>query len=132
MNEITAFIVSRVRLFATPWTVAYQTSPSMGFFRQEYWSGLPFPSPRDLPDQGSNPDLLHCTQTLYPLSHQGSPIWFLDIWLITGKRGAWQATVHRVPKNWTWLKWLSTHNFHLILKVKFLEETVTDISHIVK
>ena len=37
---------SRVRLCATPWTAAYQASPSMGFSRQEYWSGLPFPSPR--------------------------------------------------------------------------------------
>uniref|UniRef100_A0A8C6DBE6 Proteasome assembly chaperone 2 n=1 Tax=Moschus moschiferus TaxID=68415 RepID=A0A8C6DBE6_MOSMO len=36
--------LSRVRLFATPWTVAYQASPSMGFSRQEYWSGLPFQS----------------------------------------------------------------------------------------
>ena len=42
----------RVRLFATPWTVAYQAPPSMGFSRQEYWSGLPFPSPGDLPDPG--------------------------------------------------------------------------------
>ena len=38
--------LSRVQLFATPSTVAYQASPSMGFFRQEYWSGLPFPSPK--------------------------------------------------------------------------------------
>ena len=45
-------LLSRVRLFATPWTVAHQTSPSMGFSRQEYWSGLPFPSPGDLPDPG--------------------------------------------------------------------------------
>ena len=41
--------LSRVRLFATPWTVAYQPPPSMGFSRQEYWSGLPFPSPGGLP-----------------------------------------------------------------------------------
>ena len=47
--------LSRVRLFATPWTVAYQASPSMGFFRQEYWTGLPFPSPGDLPDPGIEP-----------------------------------------------------------------------------
>ena len=47
--------LSRVRLFATPWTVAYQASPSMGFSRQEYWSGLPFPSPGDLPDPGTEP-----------------------------------------------------------------------------
>ena len=42
----------RVRLLATPWTIAYQAPPSMGFSRQEYWSGLPFPSPGDLPDPG--------------------------------------------------------------------------------
>ena len=38
-----------------PWTVAYQASPSMGFSRQEYWSGLPFPSPGDLTDPGIEP-----------------------------------------------------------------------------
>ena len=43
---------SRVRLFATLWAVAYQALPSMGFSRQEYWSGLPFPSPGDLLDPG--------------------------------------------------------------------------------
>ena len=39
----------------TPWTVAYQAPPSMGFSRQESWSGLPFPSPGDLPDPGIKP-----------------------------------------------------------------------------
>ena len=47
--------LSRVRLFVTPWTVAQKAPPYMGFFRQEYWSGLPFPSPGDLPDPGSGP-----------------------------------------------------------------------------
>ena len=47
--------LSRVRLFATLWTVAHQTPLSMGFSRQEYWSGLPFPSPGDLPDPGIEP-----------------------------------------------------------------------------
>ena len=47
--------LSRVRLFATPWTVAYQAPPSMEFSKQEYWSGLPFPSPEDLPDPGIEP-----------------------------------------------------------------------------
>ena len=56
-----------------PWTVVHQASLSMEFFRQEYWSGLPFPSPGDLPNQGSNPGLLHCRQIPYHLSHQGSP-----------------------------------------------------------
>ena len=60
------------RLFATPWTVALQALLSMEFSRQEYWSGLPFPSPGDLPNltQGSNPSLHHCRQILYCLSHQ--------------------------------------------------------------
>ena len=47
--------LSRVQLFATPWTVAYQAPPSMGFSRQEYWSGMLFPSPGDLPDAGIEP-----------------------------------------------------------------------------
>ena len=48
-------LLSLVRLFETPWTVAYQASPSMGFSRQKYWSGLPFPSPGHLPDPGIEP-----------------------------------------------------------------------------
>ena len=48
-------LLSRVQLSETPWTVAYQASPSMGFCRQEYWSGLPFPSPGDLPNPGIEP-----------------------------------------------------------------------------
>ena len=42
-------------LFATPWTAACQAPLSMEFSRQEYWSGLPFPSPGDLPDPGIKP-----------------------------------------------------------------------------
>ena len=48
-------LLSRVWLFATPWTVAYQAPPSMGFSRQECWSGLPFPSPGNLPNPGIEP-----------------------------------------------------------------------------
>ena len=47
--------LSCVGLFVTTWTVAYQVPPSMGFSRQEYWSGLPFPSPGDLPEPGIEP-----------------------------------------------------------------------------
>ena len=47
--------LSCVRLFVTPWTIAYQAPPSMGFSRQEYWRGLSFPSPGDLPDPGIEP-----------------------------------------------------------------------------
>ena len=48
-------LLSRVLLFATPWTVAHQASLSMGFSSQEYRSGMPFPSPGDLPDRGIEP-----------------------------------------------------------------------------
>ena len=47
--------LSPVQFFATPWTVAYQIPPSMGFSRQEYWNGLAFPTPRDLPNPGIKP-----------------------------------------------------------------------------
>ena len=47
--------LSRVRRFATPWTVVYKAPLSMEFSRQEYWSGLPFPSPGDLPHPGIKP-----------------------------------------------------------------------------
>ena len=62
--------------FANPWTVTHQAPPSLEFSRQGYWSGLPFPSPGDLPDPGIKPrspagSLLHCRQILYQLSHQG-------------------------------------------------------------
>ena len=52
-SEVKSF--SHIRLFATPWTVAYQAAQSMGFSRQESWSGLPFPSPGDLPNPRIEP-----------------------------------------------------------------------------
>ena len=60
--------LSCVQLFATSYTVARQAPLSMEFSRQEYWSGLPFPSPGDLPDPRIKPSLLHCRQMLYCLS----------------------------------------------------------------
>ena len=53
MQKVKVF--SHVQLFVTPWTVAYQAPPSMGFSRQEYWSGLPFPSLGDLHNPGIEP-----------------------------------------------------------------------------
>ena len=72
-HKVKVKLLSRVRLFETPWTVAYQAPLSMEFSKQEYWSGLPFPSPGNLLTQGSNPGLPHSWQMLYHLSHQGSP-----------------------------------------------------------
>ena len=55
LSEVKVKSPSRVRLFVIPWTVAYQSPQSMEFSRQEYWSGLPLPSPGDLPDPGIEP-----------------------------------------------------------------------------
>ena len=55
------------QLFATPWTVAYQAPLSMGFSRQQYWSGLTFPSPGDLPNPGIEPGL--AIRFLYDIIH---------------------------------------------------------------
>ena len=63
MLIISYYLLSRVRLFVTPWTVTYQAPSSMGFSRQEYWSGLHFPSPGDFPNPGIEP---------------GSPAWQAD------------------------------------------------------
>ena len=55
-----AYLLSLVWLFAALWISAHQALLSMGFFRQEYWSGLPFPPPRDLPDQRIEPKCPVC------------------------------------------------------------------------
>ena len=70
MKEVKS--LSRVRLFATPWTVAYQAPLSMGFSRQEYWSRLPFPSPGDLPDPGIKPRSLALQADALPSEPPGS------------------------------------------------------------
>ena len=68
-----SLLPSHVQFFANPWTVACQSPLFMEFSRQEYWSGLPFPSPGDLPNPGIKPRSPDCRQILYHLSHQGSP-----------------------------------------------------------
>ena len=63
--------LSRVRLFVTPWTIAYQASPSMGFSRQEYWSGL---TPADLPDPGIKPGSPALQADALPSEPPGKPL----------------------------------------------------------
>ena len=66
------FVLSYVQLSATPWTVAHKAPLSMEFSRQEYWRGLPFPLPDDLPTQSRNPcllPLLHWQVDSLPLHH---------------------------------------------------------------
>ena len=72
-------MLSHVHLFATQWTVAHQAPLSMGFSRQEYWSGLPFPPPGDLPNPGmepmppASPALVGKFLTTLPRHHLGNP-----------------------------------------------------------
>ena len=54
-DYLAVYSLSRVRLFVTPWTVAHQVPLSVGFPKQEYWRGLPLPTPEDLPHQGTEP-----------------------------------------------------------------------------
>ena len=122
----------------TPWTVAHQAPPSMGFSRQEYWSGLPFPSPGDLPNPGIKPRSLALQADSLTSSHQGSQrcfnrlqietvhkngwklFWILEYHLVNFNPlqcsclenprdgGAWWAAVYGVSESRTRLKWLSS------------------------
>ena len=70
-------VLSCVQLFVTPWTVAHQAPLSMEFSRQEYWSGLPLPSPGELPEPGIEPSSLVSPMSKYIniVSNQGSHYW---------------------------------------------------------
>ena len=78
--KLLVFWLSRVRLFVTSWTVVRQASLCVGYSRQEYWSGLPFPSPEDLPDPGIEPGspALQADSLpflIYPLERSRFPWW---------------------------------------------------------
>ena len=67
------FVLSHVRFFVTPWTLAHQAPLSMKFPRQEYWSGLPFPSPWHLPYPGIEPMFLALVGGFFTAEHLGNP-----------------------------------------------------------
>ena len=116
---------SRAQFFATPWTIAHQAPLSMGFSRQEYWSELPYPPPRDLPSSGIEPGS--------PVLHEGFPCGSAskefaynagDLGLIpglgrspgegkdyplqySGLKNSMDCIAHAVTKSWTQLS-----NFH--------------------
>ena len=71
--------LNSVRLFVTPWTIACQASLSMGFSRQEYWSGEPFSSPGDLPNPGIEPESPALQADTLPSQPPGKPSHFIYI-----------------------------------------------------
>ena len=83
---------------AIPWTVACQTPLSMGFSRQEYWSGLPFPSPEDLSDPGIKPrsPALQADSLSTELWGKSTQMSLSKLWEIVKDREAWRAVVHGV------------------------------------
>ena len=79
--------LSRVWLFETPWTIAYQAPPSMGFSKQEYWSGLPLPSPGDLPHPGIEPRSPALQTDALPSEPPGKPKTFVKPLPCTAPKG---------------------------------------------
>ena len=78
-RKVKVKLPSRYWLFETPWSVAHQAPPSMGFSRQEYWSGVPFPSPEDLPNPGIEPGSLALQADALPSELSGNSIWGGDL-----------------------------------------------------
>ena len=74
LSKKISYLLSRVRLFATPWPVARQAPLSMEFSRQEYQSGLPFPSPGDLPNLGTEPMSVTLAGRFFTTEPPGKPL----------------------------------------------------------
>ena len=115
-------IVQWFWLFATSWTIAHQAPLSMGFSRQKYWSGLPFPSPLDLPIPGTELASLvfklHCRQILYALSHWEN-LKSLDVRYVNA-----QAQIREVIRNTGLVLTPRSYTNHLCLADDFKGNTV--------
>ena len=138
--------LSRVQFFATPWTVACQAPPSMGFFRQECWSGLPFPSPGDLPDPGIEPGSPALRAVVYRLSHHGSlhkayTTCLLGIASILSNSGdnyelaftlcSYILFIHNIPSTWMLNQCVSLYGYNVDFFNKYFKDTVINLIHIV-
>ena len=102
-------LLSCVWLFVTPWTAAHQAPLYVGFFRQEYWSGLQFPPPRDLSDSGlkpASPVSPVCRQILYQLSHLfQAHSWWQFKWGLEERK--WHLTSKDLKQKWELATWMS-------------------------
>ena len=98
-----AHLFSHVQLFMTPWTVIHQSPLSMGFPRQEYWSGLPFPSLGDLRNPGSKPTFLASPALAGGFFSTEPPSKQLPSWC-SGKESACQCRRHKRPGFNPWVR----------------------------
>ena len=87
--------LSHVRLFVTPWTVTYQALRSTGFSRQEYWSGLPFPSPGDLPNPGIKPGSPVLQTDALPSEPLGKPLLLLSTCTVDNHKNYLLEVLHK-------------------------------------
>ena len=124
--------LSHVQLFATPWTVAHQAPLSMGFSRQEYWSGLPFPSPGDLPNPGIKPRCPSLQADALTSEPPGKPLIILVSRYIIGASQVAQRLKHLPAMRETWVqslcwedpleKEMVTHSSILAWRISCTEE----------
>ena len=106
---------SRVRLFATPWTVAHQAPLTKGFSRHKYWSGLPFPSPGDHPNPGiepGSPTLEADALTSEPPGKTSMIYERYTVYCLSPSEHAITAEIHKCPFNVQIFCWSVDYPFH--------------------
>ena len=119
MPSLLLLLFSRcVQLFATLGTVACQAPLCMEFSRQKYWSGLPFPSPRDLPGSGLKPAAPALEGGFFPLIHQGSPkcpviFYKRNLWTDRTIHGELNTNINTLSCKEYWLSITSNNHFPL-------------------
>ena len=92
-------LLSYVQLFGTTWTVAYQAPLSMGFFSQEYWSGMPFPSPWDLPYPRIKPWSPTLQEDTIPFEPPGKPLSYSQLGMIYFAEDIFKYLLKNLGKN---------------------------------
>ena len=121
---------SLIWLFETLWTVAHQAPLSMGFSRQEYWSGLPWPPPGDLPDPGMEPmsaGISYIAGRFFPLSHLG----ISGEWWVRWPYNAWQRQRGRKSVIIRLISALECQDWEFYLEILFLRD-IDSFKYIVK
>ena len=114
-------MLSHVKLFATPWTVAHQDPMSLGFSRQEYWTGLPCPPPGDPPNPGIEPAPNHafCAPTLQadclPAEPLGKPLLLVFTYSLIFHSTLYRILVEFTFRHLPWFISLITFASHIVL-----------------